>query len=314
MGPSGKREQQFFCRLDKPGSEPILKKGADAMTVKRFLLLFLLALVCNPGSGRAAEPAQIMHYDVYAGGIHAMTGRLRLEQDKTRYNVELEAATIGFVRKLAPWSGIFTTTGWTLGRDNFQPEKHVSASTWKGDIEKKIFKFKRSGGFKSYEVTENGKDSTPDKLDPKLVPRDVSDILSATLEVMGKLGAGGQCAGSSVIFDGDRTFKMVFAGSSTENLPKSSYNIYEGPATSCTIEVKPYDGKWHKKPRGWLSLQEQGRKAGTMPTVWFTKLSSKSGAPYIPVKVSMKTDYGTLVMHLTSYQGPDGAKQSVSVK
>ena len=284
------------------------------MTAKQFLLLFLLALVCNPSPGRADKPAQIMHYDVYAGGIHAMTGRLRLEQDKASYNVELEASTIGFVKKMAPWSGIFTTNGWMLGKNRVQPEKHVSASTWKGETEKKVFKFLKSGGFKSYEVTENGKNRTPEKNESVSIPKDVSDILSATLKVMDKLGAGGNCADSSVIFDGDRTFKMVFAGSSTEQLPKSSYNIYAGPAAACTIEVKPYDGKWHKKPRGWLSLQEQGRKAGTMPTVWFTKLSPKSGALYIPVKVSMKTDYGTLVMHLTSYQGPDGTKQAISVK
>lgn len=282
------------------------------MAGKQFLLLFLGVFILNSGAARA-EPAQVMQYDVYAGGIHAMTGRLKLEQGKARYNVDLEATTIGWVRRMAPWGGIFTTKGW-VHETGLQPEEYKSSSTWRGEIEKKILQFKKGGGFKSFKITENGKDLPFDGLDPALIPQDVSDVLSATLEIMSKLGQGGACAGSSVIFDGDRTFRMVFANSKEDRLPKSAYNIYQGPAISCTIEVQPHKGKWHKKPRGWLSLQEQGRKAGTMPTIWFTKLSPKKGDPYIPVKVSMKTDYGTLIMHLTSYRGPDGVTRAVPVK
>ena len=74
-----------------------------------------------------------------------------------------------------------------------------------------------------------------------------------------------------------------------------------GPAVACTVEVKPIAGKWHEKPRGWMSIQEQGREKGTMPTVWFAQMAA--GEPAVPVKIRVKTEYGALFMHLTSYQG-----------
>jgi len=49
-----------------------------------------------------------------------------------------------------------------------------------------------------------------------------------------------------------------------------------------------------------MSIQEQGRERGTMPTVWFAKV--QEGQVAVPVKVRVKTDYGTLFMHLTDYQ------------
>jgi hypothetical protein len=64
----------------------------------------------------------------------------------------------------------------------------------------------------------------------------------------------------------------------------------------------PDGGKWYQKPRGWLSIQEQGRQKGSLPTVWMAKVN-KTG-PALPVKIRVVTDYGTLFMHLTKIEGP----------
>lgn len=280
------------------------------MLKKPLLVLLFCAFSALPA--QAAPALSVLTYDVYAGGIHGMNATLTLNDETERYNVSLETATIGFLKKLAPWSGVFTTSGWLLPDRIYQPEQHISAATWKGETEKKEYKFNKNGDFLAYKVTEGDKDTTPANLDAALTPHGVKDVLSTTLEAMAKLDKGEKCAQDEIIFDGDRNFQMIFAPADGGALPKSDYNIYQGPAISCTIEVKPGAGKWHKKPRGWLSLQEQGRKSGTMPTIWFAQLA-KDGR-YLPVKVRVKTDYGTLFMHLTSYQAPDGAKQSVTIK
>ena len=92
----------------------------------------------------------------------------------------------------------------------------------------------------------------------------------------------------------------MFKEKGTVELKASRWNVYEGSAIECTAEVQPIAGKWHEKPRGWMSIQEQGRERGTIPTVWFAKITE--GQPAVPVKVRVKTSYGTLFMHMTKYE------------
>ena len=109
--------------------------------------------------------------------------------------------------------------------------------------------------------------------------------------------------GSTEIFDGKRRFKLTFAHQGTVQLAKSKYNLYNGPAVECSVEVEPIAGKWYDKPRGWISIQEQGRERGKIPTVWFAQMDE--GQTAVPVKVRVKTAYGTLFMHVTEYNGPN---------
>jgi hypothetical protein len=38
-----------------------------------------------------------------------------------------------------------------------------------------------------------------------------------------------------------------------------------------------------------------------MPTIWLAQMAP--GEPAVPVKIRVKTEYGTLFMHLTGYKG-----------
>lgn len=242
-----------------------------------------------------------MQYDVFAGGIHAVEADLTIDlEKKTNYMLRLGAHTRGFLAKLAPWQGVFQTKGWYNSKKDIpQPQLHFSDTTWKEDRELTEFEYNRDGSFKEFRITENGKKK--DEPQKKELSNGTTDVLSATLQVMNHIAESGKCEGSDEIYDGERRYKLIFANSKQVKMEKSSYNVYAGPATECTVEVKPISGKWHKKPRGWMSIQEQGREKGKMPTIWFAQMSP--GEPAIPVKIRVKTDYGSLFMHLTSYQG-----------
>ncbi len=248
-----------------------------------------------------AETKQLMQYDVYAGGFHAVEAELTVDlEKKTNYMLRLGAHTRGFLAKLAPWKGVFQTKGWyDAKKDMPQPQLHFSDTTWKEDRELTEFEYNKDGSFKEYRVTENGK--RKDERQERELSHDTTDVLSATLEVMNHIAQGGKCEGSDEIYDGERRYELIFANSKQVKLEKSDYNVYAGPATECTVEVKPISGKWHKKPRGWMSIQEQGREKGKMPTIWFAQMAP--GEPAVPVKIRVKTDYGALFMHLTSYKG-----------
>ncbi|MCB9988155.1 MAG: DUF3108 domain-containing protein [Rhodospirillales bacterium] len=249
---------------------------------------------------------QTMTYEVYAGGINAVQAELDVayENDK-RYAMKLSARTKGFLAKLAPWKGSFETLGWLKKDGVDRPEEHKSVSVWKEEEEVKTYQYAPDGSFKDYKVIEDGRDYTPKELDEALT-KGTTDAMTATLEVMKKVADGGKCEGSSEVFDGRRRYELVFSHESDDTLDSSRYNIYGGTAARCQVEVKPLAGAWHKKPRGWMSIQEQGREKGSLPTVWLAKISEDG--PAVPVKIRVKTEYGTLFMHLVGYQNGDGVK------
>lgn len=240
-------------------------------------------------------------YEVYAGGLHAVQAHLDMAVGPSggRYDIMLEAGTRGFLGKLVPWSGSFQSQGWVLEDGFYRPEVHKSAATWREETETKEYKYSKDQKFKGLYVTEHNQSTVKKDVDDALT-HGTTDILAATLEVMHQIAGGHPCAGSSDVFDGKRRFRMIFTPQGEENLKPSRYNVYEGPASVCTVEVSPVSGEWHEKPRGWMSIQEQGRSRGMMPTVWVASLSPEG--PAVPVKIRVKTAYGTLFMHLSEYK------------
>jgi len=245
-----------------------------------------------------------MTYSVYAGGIHALDATLDIDAHQSdKYAVSLYAKTHGLLGKLAPWFGTFESKGWlNASVQSAKPEKHISSTSWKDELEVKTYRYAQDGTFMGYSVKDEDEDGSIKKTDDKLTQQ-TTDILSATLEAMMQVAATNKCEGQSEVFDGKRRYKLIFDHKKEALLTKSKYNVYEGKAIECTVRVEPKGGKWHAKPRGWFAIQEQGRKKGSIPTVWLASL--KDGAPAIPVKVRAKTNYGTFFLHLQSYAGGD---------
>ncbi len=263
-------------------------------------LAIALSLLLIVAPAQAAQK-QIMSYDVYAGGFHVVLAELTLDTTpKNGYVVKLDTATRGFLDKLVRWKGVFGSKGWRNKAGDVRAQEHFSETTSGDDYEKKTYLYGKDGSFQSYRVKDEHDDGKkPREVDPALT-KNTTDALTATIAVMQEVANGGNCTGSDEVFDGSRRYRLSFHHQKNVILEGGDYNVYSGPAQECTVEVKPLKGKWHEKPRGWMSIQEQGRKAGTMPTIWFAKVAN--GEPAVPVKIRVKTDYGTLFMHLTGYQ------------
>jgi hypothetical protein len=277
---------------------------------KKLPSLMLYALVCaffnfpafaQGEHKRVHAPAagqQIAVYEVYTGGVNVLRATVHFDiTTDQRYSVAMDAGLKGFLARLVPWKGTFDSEGWIVSPTDFRPRLHRSAAIWQGDEERKDYHYTRAGGFQNLVVTENGK-TRQEKTDPALT-RGTTDALSAALGVFQKVAAGQECSGSAEVFDGKRRFKQVFKDQGTEELTQSKYNRFQGKAQKCTLEVVPAGGEWHKKPRGWMSIQEQGRAAGTLPTLWLARLNNTG--PAVPVKIMLKTSYGTLFLHLAEY-------------
>jgi hypothetical protein len=254
---------------------------------RTFLIVGIMSVVTTPAV------AETLTYKVYAGGMNVITAPLVVDMSRSTYTAELTAKTRGFLGTLVPWEGGFQTKG-TRNKNKLTVKTHRSTSTWRGEEDSASYKYDTQGNLTALDLRKDGRDEKP-KLDPVLT-RGVTDILSASLMAFMHAENGGECAGASDIFDSKRRFTLDFKPVGKEILPKSRYTMYQGLAVKCTAEVIPKGGAWHKKPRGWLSIQEQGRSAGMMPTLWVAKVHPN--LPPMPVKIRIKTDYGTLFMHL----------------
>jgi hypothetical protein len=265
--------------------------------MSRWLVSFVsLMMLCVAGAAQAADQPVRLTYQVYAGGFHVVQTDFDLVLKQSTYNAVLGVYTRGFLGSLVPWKGSFATTG-VRTKDHFQVRQHVSSAIWKGSEDATTYDYDAKGQFKKLKKIEGGVDKTPKDLDPALT-KDTTDILTGTLNMMAKAKNGKGCDGSAEIFDGRRRFTLIYKPLGWETLKKSKYGLYEGAAMKCTAEVKPNGGAWHKKPRGWLSIQEQGRKKGALPTLWLAEVDPK--LPPVPVRIMLKTDYGTLFIHLSN--------------
>lgn len=266
--------------------------------INRFAILALCATLLIPLKSVTAAQGKnnlVLDYTVYAGGVNALSTRITLDQTGSKYDFAMDAQTHGLLGRLAPWSGRFSSNGKIEKKVTLVPKTHESVSVWRGKKEIKTYSYNRDGSFNGLKIIEEGEDKSPSDLDPKLVDQ-TTDIMSATLQMLNKVDHENICEGRSDIFDGKRRFELSFHDEGETVLKKNRYNIFEGAARKCRVEVTPIAGKWHEKPRGWLAIQEQGRDKGTLPTVWVGKLAGTDQV--IPIKVRVKTDYGTLFMHL----------------
>lgn len=247
----------------------------------------LVLLLCPAG-----VRAETLKYAVYASGFEVVNLQTIIVETPKTYKAVLDAGLHGWLKKLAPWYGRIETTG----AQPALPRSHIFTSSWKGKVEKTRFSFER-GQYVSGSKTESDGKVTPLPKDPELT-RGAVDVVTTLYMAMRKLNQTGSCALSQKAYDGRRSFLMIYRDAGDVTLKKTKLNPYAGPAKKCTVELKPLAGKWHDKPRGWLSVQEQSRLKGQLPTITFGKLLAKGG--YAPVKAELQTRYGAAVLHLVS--------------
>jgi len=208
-----------------------------------------------------------------------------------QYNVRTEAKTIGMFSKLLPWAGIFQTSG----KAGFKPVRHDYEVTWRNKVETSTFLYEPAGVFKSMTQTKDG-ETKENPIDLEIA-KDTRDLLSTVSMMFDQYERTGKCAGDILTFDNARSFIVRFADAGDGVMDNAKLSVYTGPAHACTVEIIPQKGKWPKKPRGWLRIQEQAKAGGQLPVLWLAKPDANT--PAIPVRVDIHTKFGNVIAHLS---------------
>lgn len=236
-------------------------------------------------------------YVVYASGFRVLSANLTYrEKANNHYQAILDTKTSGFLGWIVPWEGVFESQGLRTNT-GFKTIKHYSSTVWRDEVETKTYSYNQDGSFAGLTIEGSAKAKEVKQIESVLADH-TTDILSATLSAINAQN----CRLETDIFDGKRRFKTRYTKIKEGYLNSSNYNSYEGDAQLCEVEIEPISGKWHEKPRGWLSIQEQGRQKGALPSFWYASLidaqEETQAILALPVKVIVHTKYGMLTMNL----------------
>lgn len=267
-------------------------------------------------TARASEESPLVEpfvfdatYSVYASGFHALKATTHIDMGQKDYKTNIHIETAGLLGKLAPWHGTLKVNGNIPdpAKATLHPENHSFSNTWrkKTKVTQQIYDGK--GTLLRTQTQEEERAPQIKTPEPELT-QDTIDILSAALQTMRNANATQSCTHKSAVFDGKRRFDLSFSEKKKDVFKASKYSAYEGFVAKCAVEIIPVAGKWRDKPRGWMSIQEQSRDRGALPVIWFGRASENG--PYFPVKLQVKTKYGTLILHLKSYRLRDKAAEN----
>lgn len=257
--------------------------------MNKVALFVCVALGLSIASPAMAEPFKAT-YGLYAGGVRMIAVDAGFDVKPKEYAIRTDARTIGIFEKILPWQGIFETRG----SESFKPVRHDYSVTWRGETETSTFTYKPAGVLTNLAVTKGG--------EVKENPIDLSiaegtrDLLSTITMMFGQYERTGKCASDILTFDNARSFTVRFSDAGDGIMNNGKLSSYTGPAHACTVEIIPEKGKWPKKPRGWLRIQQQAKEGGKLPVLWLAK--PQENLPVIPVRVDIHTKYGDVIAHL----------------
>lgn len=261
-----------------------------------FAALLMVALPVSAASVLTKPQDFTLTYGVYGGGFQALTADIRFQFTKTGYHMTMDAKPYGVLGHLLPWAGQYDTTG-LLRNGEFIPQTHEKLSTWRDDKSHLMLFYNKNGEMiKQTKVTVEGgkKKSEAVTIDPSWHKGTV-DIATAILNMLIEVNENGTCNQITATYDGKRRFDMRFTDKGSDTLAESNLNIARGKAHRCQLELLPIEG-FTGKPRGYYMIQEQGRALGALPLVWMAPLWT--GGPDVPVRMLIKSDFGSLFLHV----------------
>lgn len=249
-------------------------------------------------------------YRVYVGGLHVLdaTGFLGLDGDS--YRVGLQAATDGFLGRLASWKTDIVTTG-TIAEDGApRPALYRTVGAWRDEPRNTTLDYDADGTPRltlAEPPPEEDREPVPDKLKPGTV-----DPMTAMLTAVQAVAAGRGCDAMAKVYDGRQRYDLTFVPKGAEKIAATDLSVFSGEAQVCGFDYKQLAGAWKGDDRRSRRDEEERRRRddrdGKDLLMWMA--SAAPGAPPVPVRAQGSSPLGTVVVHLAEIErvgaGADG--------
>jgi hypothetical protein len=259
--------------------------------IGRLLIAAFLTAALTIKAGAAEAPASLsLSYDMWEGGLHALSFETRMNRGDSAYSVKLTARTRGLAWLMHPYSLKAQSEG-VADQNGLRPLHYRSTSEKRGKTRRQEIIYLDDGSLDvRIEPNKSGRRKAR-------VPEDLTfgtlDPASALFSIIEAFAREGRCDGSIPVYDGRRRYDLLVTQTGSRDLKSNGYGVYSGPATVCRIAVEQLAGFKKKK-------HHQGRFPSTID-VWLAPLAG-GGELSVPVRLEGKTDRGRMVLHLVSAQ------------
>lgn len=266
------------------------------MTKLRIGQLLLLAAVLTAAlpikTGSAEAPRSLLlAYDMWEGGLHALSLKTRMKRGENAYSVKLSVETRGLAWLVHPFSLKAQTDG-VADEQGLRPLHYKSTSKKRGKTRRQEITYHEDG---SLDILREPNKASKRK---NRVPEDLTfgtlDPASALLSIIEAFTRVGRCEGSIPVYDGRRRYDLLVTQTGSRDLKSKGYGMYSGPATVCRIAVEQLAG-FKKKKRG----------KNRIPSVIDVWLAPVAGDLAVPVRLEGKTDRGQMILHLVEARHRD---------
>jgi hypothetical protein len=230
---------------------------------------------------------QAVDYAVYIGGFHAVNINLDISLDKNNYDIRLALNTEGLADKLFKWSMIAFSNG-DVKQGAVMPRKAGRTSIWRGK-KRRVWLTYAENGFPNVSFDPKPKLGNFDRIQPPILT--ARDLAGAIFSYLTFAGNKGTCVRSEPIYDGKRSYRLLFGNQASVSLKRNQYSPFGGPTLRCQFKLKKIAG-FRQKSQRYTGVADGSAR------VWLARIFSN--ATMVPVRIEMDTTFGGLFIHLIS--------------
>ena len=177
-----------------------------------------------------------------------------------------------------------------------KPVEYASSSKMRGKPRTIRVLYAKDGSVISADTSPPDKEKRT-KVTPDMMVGTV-DALTSTLIVGRALEQGGTCNQRIPVFDGRRRYDLQYEDRGIQELGKSSYSAFAGPARACKVR--------QHRIAGFALDADDGEKQSDEASIWIANVLP--GAPPMPVRIELDSGWGYVYVHLAEVTGTAGTR------
>ena len=194
----------------------------------------ILCLIFSFFFSELANAHQVTHYaTVFLGPFNASNADFSFSLSPQSYLIKTNIKTINFFGTVYPFTAQYKTTG-NIDDNIFKTTSYQSDSKSRFNTRKKEM-FYDENGRPTYRISNKNSSSKKTEILPPPDNVHTTDLQTVLAEVISQYTNFGFCNGRFHVFDGKKSFDIVFNDEGNENIEKNEYSPYHGKAVKCSF-------------------------------------------------------------------------------